>query len=101
MNSAIIAPPSWFDAAQILQDLERGQKLGLTVMAVLPAASDPERQDHRQTHGDGEIEIELGAGVEIAMVRPVGSAGRHGPGEQRRAEVIHVESGGSKLGEAD
>ena len=62
-------------------------------MAILPATRDPDRKDHRQAQGNGEVHVELDAGVHaigkkiVEEAAEVWLAAEH-EGKDRAAEEI-------------
>src|SRR5438309_4861074 len=83
------------------QDLQRSKPFGLAIMAVAPASRCPDREDHRQAQGDGEVEVELGADVGIMVPASLRLLRRHAAGEDRWADVAEVEGRCADFGEAD
>src|SRR6185369_2458665 len=84
-----------------LHDLKRSEPFRLAIMAVAPAASRSEGQDHWKPEGDREVQVELCAHVRIMVTGPIGLLGGHAPDKDCRANIAEEEDRRSDFGEAD
>src|ERR1700757_4065107 len=69
-------------------------------MPVCPSFGSADREDHRETQSNGEVEIELSAEVVVAVARAVLCLRFHGSGKHRGPDVAEIERWRSDLGEA-
>src|SRR6478672_2141505 len=69
-------------------------------MSVGPSGGSSYGQDHRQTQGDCEVEVELGAEIVITVAAAVGRLRRHRASEEGGTDVAKVESRRAGFGEA-
>src|SRR3954452_19906495 len=95
MSTGMRARPQWAAWARImsfmLHDFQRSEPFCLAVVAVVESRRRADRKYHWQPERNGEIEVELGAEVVVAVTAPVRGLGCHGAGEQCRADVAQIE----------